>query len=72
MMDQLPDFAWYEWAVRDGGAVVMVRVRGDAPEGRTRSAVLERHGAHFVNHYGRFATEEIVALARARSPTCRT
>ena len=32
LMDQLVDFAWYEWALRDGRAVVMVRVRGDAPK----------------------------------------
>ena len=64
LMDQLVDFAWYEWALRDGRAVVMVRVRGDAPKAHAR-AVLERHGAHFVNYYGRFATEEIVTLARA-------
>jgi hypothetical protein len=58
MMDQLPDMAMYERAVRDGGAVVMVRVRG-----QQRTAVvtdiLRRHGGHFINHYGRFATEEI-------------
>ena len=63
-MDQLVDFAWYEWALRDGRAVVMVRVRGDAPKAHA-SAVLDRHGAHFVNYYGRFATEEI---SRWRGP----
>jgi hypothetical protein len=58
MMDQLPDMAMYERAVRDGGAVVMVRVRGDQ---RTAivSDILRRHGGHFINHYGRFATQEI-------------
>jgi hypothetical protein len=58
MMDQLPDMAMYERAVRDGGAVVMVRVRGDQ---RTAvvADILRRHGGHFINHYGRFATEEI-------------
>lgn len=58
LMDQLPDMAWYEGAVRGGAAVLMVRVRGD--EGK-RAAVttLRAHGAHFINHYGRFATEEI-------------
>jgi hypothetical protein len=57
LMDQLPDFAHYEFALRDGRAVVMVRVRDDA----TKAAVLQvlrRHGGHFINYYGRFATEE--------------
>jgi hypothetical protein len=58
-MDQLVDFAWYEWALRDGRAVVMVRVRGDAPKAAAQS-ILARHEAHFVNYYGRFATEEVV------------
>lgn len=58
MMDQLPDFAWYEAAVREGGAVLMVRTRGDR---RTRAAlgVIRTNGGHFANHYGRFATEEL-------------
>ncbi len=58
MMDQLPDMAMYERAVRDGGAVAMVRVRGGQ---RTAvvADVVRRHGGHFINHYGRFATEEI-------------
>jgi hypothetical protein len=58
VMDQLPDFTWYEQAVRGGGAVLMVRVRGDDSK-RTVAAVLRAHHAHFINHYGRFATEEI-------------
>jgi hypothetical protein len=64
LMDQLPDMAWYERAVLDGGAVLMVRVRGDGP----KAAVLEAmraNGGHFINYYGRFATEE---LARWRGP----
>jgi hypothetical protein len=64
LMDQLVDFAWYEWALRDGRAVVMVRVRGDAPKAKA-AATLGRHAAHFVNYYGRFATEEI---SRWRGP----
>lgn len=62
--DQLVDMAWYEQAVRDGKVVVMVRVRGDAPK-RAALDVLRRHGAHFMNFYGRFATEEI---SRWRGP----
>lgn len=57
-MDQLPDMAWYEGAVRRGAAVLMVRVRGD--ERKTAVvAVLRAGGAHFINRNGRFATEEI-------------
>ena len=57
-MDQLPDLAWYEAAVRDGGAVLMVRVRGDDRK-RAAIAIVRQHGGHFLNYYGRFATEEI-------------
>ena len=32
LMDQLVDFAVYERALRDGRAVVMVHVHGDAPK----------------------------------------
>ena len=64
LMDQLPDMAWYEHAVRDGGAVVMVRVRGDEAKAAVLAA-LHAHGGHFINYYGRFATEE---LRRWRGP----
>ena len=57
-MDQLVDFAAYERALRDGRAVVMVHVHGDAPKDAAHQ-VLKRHGAHFINYYGRFATEEL-------------
>ena len=58
LMDQLPDMAMYERAVRDGGAVLMVRVRGEQRKAVVVDA-LRRHGAHFINYYGRFATEEV-------------
>jgi hypothetical protein len=58
MMDQLVDFAHYEGAVRAGGATVMVKVRGDGPKAAVARA-LEANGGHFINYYGRFATEEI-------------
>ena len=58
MMDQLVDFAHYEDAVRAGGATVMVKVRGDDRKSAVVSA-LETNGGHFINYYGRFATEEI-------------
>ena len=58
LMDQLVDFAAYERALRDGRAVIMVHAHGDTPK-RTAHAVLKAHGAHFINYYGRFATEEL-------------
>ena len=58
VMDQLPDFAAYEQAVRAGGAVLMVRVRGDRMK-RAALDALRAHGGHFINYYGRFATEEL-------------
>ncbi len=57
-MDQLPDFLVYERAIDDGRAVVAVRVTGREAMLSVR-AVLERHGAHFQNHFGRFQTEEL-------------
>ena len=59
LMDQLPDLAWYEAAVREGGAVLMVRVRGDERKAAVLAAIRAARG-HFVNYYGRFATEELV------------
>lgn len=58
LMDQLVDFATYERALRDGRAVVMVHVHGDAPKVAAHD-ILKRHGGHFTNYYGRFATEEL-------------
>jgi hypothetical protein len=66
VMDQLPDFTWYEHAVRRGGAVLMVRVRGDEAKRRVASTLRANH-AHFINHYGRFATEEVERW-RGREP----
>ena len=59
VMDQLPDMAWYEAAIRGGQAVVMAKVRGDQRKAEA-VRILKEHGGHFVNYYGRFATEEIV------------
>ena len=58
LMDQLPDFLVYERALADGRAVVAVRVGDRAGMLRTKST-LERSGAHFLNHFGRFQTEEL-------------
>lgn len=65
-MDQTPDFLVYERALLDGRAVVAV---GVAPRDRmlAAAAILERHGAHFLNHFGRLWTEE-VSLWRGAEP----
>ncbi len=59
LMDQLPDLAWYEAAARDGRVVLMVPVRGSRETARG-GAILATAGAHFINHYGRFQTEQLV------------
>jgi hypothetical protein len=59
VMDQLPDMAWYDAAIRAGQAAVMVRVRGDDRKAEA-IRILRDHGGHFINYYGRFATEEVV------------
>jgi hypothetical protein len=59
VMDQLPDMAWYDAAIQGGQAVLLVRVRGDERKADAIRIVRE-HGGHFINYYGRFATEEIV------------
>lgn len=58
LMDQLVDMALYEQAVREGQVGVMVRPR-DEEQKAAAVAVLREHGGHFINYYGRFATEEI-------------
>ena len=57
LMDQMPDFAYYEAAAREGRSVISVKPTGDA---QTRRAVgiVRRHGGHFINYFGRFTTEE--------------
>jgi hypothetical protein len=59
VMDQLPDMAWYDAAIRAGQAVVMAKVRGDEHKAEA-VRILRDHGGHFINYYGRFATEEII------------
>jgi hypothetical protein len=58
VMDQLPDFVLYERALRDGRSVLIVRAPRDQDKRRAHE-VLRRHGGHFMNYYGRFATEEL-------------
>ena len=57
-MDQLPDFLVYERALEDGRAVLAVHVGNRTAMLGVRT-VLERFGAHFLNHFGRLSTEEL-------------
>jgi hypothetical protein len=59
VMDQLPDMAWYDASIRAGRAVVMAKVRGDERKAEV-VRIMRDHGGHFINYYGRIATEEIV------------
>lgn len=62
--DQSSDYVVYDAALRDGRAVIAVRFRDRA----LKDAAIElmrQAGAHFINFYGRFQTEEI---ARWRGP----
>ena len=58
LMDQLVDFVAYERALRDGRVVVLVRARDDRRKAAAVT-VLRGRGGHFLNYFGRFATEEI-------------
>lgn len=58
LMDQLVDMALYEQAVREGQVVLMVKPREGARKAKA-IAMLRQHDGHFINYYGRFATEEI-------------
>jgi hypothetical protein len=57
LMDQLPAMAWYEAALREGKTVLAVRTRNRAMTLRAVE-VLKGAGGHFINHFGRAATEE--------------
>ena len=59
LADQVVDLAVYVAALRDGRTVVSVPVSGDARREQARRA-LAGSGAHFVNFFGRFATEDMV------------
>lgn len=59
LMDQLPAMAWYEAALRDGRTVVAVRTTSRA-ETKPAVAALKSAGGHFINRFGRLATEEFV------------
>jgi hypothetical protein len=61
-MDQAPDFRRYELEARRGHPVIAVR-ETDPLRRRTIRALLRRHGAHFTNFYGRYATETLDPFA---------
>ncbi len=57
LMDQMPDFAYYEAAARQRRSVLSVRVKNEA-EMRRAVETLRQHNGHFINHFGLFTTEE--------------
>lgn len=57
-MDQMPDFRVYEAALRDGRAIVAVRI-GDTGTIPVARDVLVGAGLHFLNFYGRWSTAEV-------------
>jgi hypothetical protein len=57
-MDQSPDLLVYERAVEEGHTVIGVRL-ADVGVRQRAVAILQRRGAHFVNRFGAWATEEI-------------
>jgi hypothetical protein len=57
LMDQMPDFAYYEAAARHGRFVLSVKARGAEQTKRT-VAILRQSGAHFINRFALFQTEE--------------
>jgi hypothetical protein len=59
LADQTVDLAVYVAALRDGRTVVSVLVRDDDAKARARRA-LAAAGAHFMNFFGRFTTEDMV------------
>jgi hypothetical protein len=56
--DQSSDYVVYDAALRDGRAVIAVRFRDRALKDAAIE-LLRKAGAHFINFYGRFQTEEI-------------
>ena len=65
-MDQLPDLHVYELAIERGHSIVGISV-ADGETRRRAVDVLRRHGGHFINRFGAWATEEI-APWRGRMP----
>ncbi|HEX5396788.1 MAG TPA: hypothetical protein VFX74_06800 [Candidatus Limnocylindria bacterium] len=57
--DQSVDLATYEAALKDGRAVIAVRVHGSASRRRV-ARLLAGDGGHFINFFGRLSTEDLV------------
>src|SRR6187401_3779451 len=57
-MDQMPDFPAYVAALRDGRAILAVHVPGGHERRIEARDVLEQHRGHFMNFFGKYATEE--------------
>lgn len=57
-MDQMPDFLLYELAAEAGRSVIGVRSRAPI-ERDALLAILRGRGAHFINRFGSWTTEEI-------------
>ena len=57
LVDQAPDFTYYEAATRQGRVVLSVKPKGDK-QMRAIVDVMRAHGGHFINWFGLFATEE--------------
>jgi hypothetical protein len=58
MVDQMVDLAVYVAALRHGRTVVSVLAPGEEAKARARRA-LAGAGGHFINFFGRFATEDV-------------
>ena len=59
LMDQMPDFAWYEAALQMGRVALSVRAPDLGTATRVKAA-LEPVGAHFINYFGRWETAELL------------
>ena len=66
-MDQLPAMAWYEAALRQGRTVLTVRTANRRETLRAVQA-LQAAGGHFINRFGRLATEEFVRWQGTEPP----
>jgi hypothetical protein len=58
VMDQMVDLAVYEAALRDGRTVFSVQSRDEGEKERAKRE-LAAAGAHFLNFFGRLATEDV-------------
>lgn len=67
LMDQLPALAWYEAALREGKVVLAVRTGNRAVTLQIVEA-LRGAGGHFINRFGRLATEEFARWSGPEPP----